>query len=163
MEPGSACPHPCGWPPSCAGGQILNPCGSRSKGRLPHRGGASDSETDRVVRLTAPQGGSDEDQNGFLEAEFLDSLNAIERMRAAGGMLYIIRSAGAAWTPSRSATGSRDRANRRRGTMLAMNLGASAEVGGAVPRQLSGQSVGRLQDYRQLAYLPGGQENARSC
>ncbi len=29
--------------------------------------------------------------------------------------------------------------------------------------QLSAQSVGRLQDYRQLAHIPGGQENARSC
>ncbi len=54
-------------------------------------------------------------------------------------------------------------ANRRRGTMLAMNLGASAGVDGAVPRQLSGQSVGQLQDYRPLAHIPGGQENARSC
>ncbi len=47
-------------------------------GGLPHRGRASDSETDRVVRLTAPQGGSDEDQNGFLEAEILDSHRVME-------------------------------------------------------------------------------------
>ncbi len=47
--------------------------------------------------------------------------------------------------------------------MLAMNRGASVEVGGAVPRQLSGQSVGRLQDYRQLEHIPGGQADARSC
>jgi hypothetical protein len=56
MEPGSACPHPCGWPSSCAGGRILNACGSRSKGRFPHQ----------------EQGKSDEDQNGLSEAEVLD-------------------------------------------------------------------------------------------
>jgi len=51
---------------------------------LPHRGRASDSETDRVARLTAPHGGSDEDQNGFLEAETLDAHRVIGRMREAG-------------------------------------------------------------------------------
>ncbi len=34
--------------------------------------------TDRVVRLTALPGGSDEHQNGFSEAEILDSLDVIE-------------------------------------------------------------------------------------
>ncbi len=51
---------------------------------MPHRGGASDSETDRVACLTAPQGESDEDQNGFLEAAILGPLDALERMTAAG-------------------------------------------------------------------------------
>ncbi len=51
---------------------------------MPHRGRASDSETDRVVRLTTPQGGSDEEPNGFVEAEILDSHRVIERMREAG-------------------------------------------------------------------------------
>ena len=31
-----------------------------------------------------PQGGSDEEPNGFLEAEILDSHRVIERMREAG-------------------------------------------------------------------------------
>ena len=90
MEPGSACPHPCGRPPSCAGGRILNPFGSRSKDKLPHRGGASDSETDRVACLTAPEGGSDEDQNGFFEAEILDSMDVIERMDFPSWFLTVI-------------------------------------------------------------------------
>ena len=34
--------------------------------------------------LTTPQGGSDEEPNGFLEAEILDSHRVIERMREAG-------------------------------------------------------------------------------
>ncbi len=36
------------------------------------------------------QGGSDEDQNGFLEAEILDSLEVIERMRTAGSEAVIV-------------------------------------------------------------------------
>ena len=57
---------------------------------MPHRGGASDSETDRVVRLTAPQGGADEDQNGFSEAKIRDSLDVIERMRTAASEVAIV-------------------------------------------------------------------------
>ena len=63
---------------------------AQDEGRLPHRGSASDSETDRVVRPKALQGGSDEHQNGFSEAEILDSLDVIERMRAAGTELVVV-------------------------------------------------------------------------
>jgi len=38
----------------------------------------------------APQGGSNEDQNGFSEAEILDSLDVIERTRTAGSEPVIV-------------------------------------------------------------------------
>ncbi len=52
MGPGSASPHPCGRPPSCAGSRILSTCGSRVKGQFPLAGSTFLSEAAPGVEST---------------------------------------------------------------------------------------------------------------